>query len=131
MKTLHQALMGVMMIAILAAAVGVIQPWAPTAEAQHGQHGAAGEPIDPQEHFAAWAAELELSAPQREVLAPTFIEGFAAMAELQRIHGAIVGELNDIQKEKFAKMVGGMMGGPTGEHGEHGQHGQHEGGGHQ
>ena len=124
MKTLHRAMMGVMMIAVLAAAVGVIQPWAPTAEAQHGQHGG-GEAIDPQEHFAAWASELELSAPQREVLAPTFIEGFAAMAELQRIHGAIVGELNDIQKEKFAKMVGGMMGGSSG------GHDQHQGGGHQ
>ncbi len=119
MKTLHNAMMGVMLIAVLAAAVGVIQPWTPTAEAQHGQHGGGGEAIDPQEHFAAWAAELELSAPQREVLEPTFIEGFAAMAELQRIHGAIVGELNDVQKEKFAKMVGGMMGGAEGGHDRH------------
>jgi len=128
MKTLHHALMGVTMIAVLAAAVGVIQPWAPTAEAQHGQHGGGGEAIDPQEHFAAWASELELSAPQREVLEATFIEGFAAMGELHRIHGAIVGELNDLQKEKFAKMVGGMMGGSMGAGGEHGGH---QGQGHQ
>jgi hypothetical protein len=39
MKTLYSALMGVMLIGVLAAAVGIIQPWTPTAEAQHGQHG--------------------------------------------------------------------------------------------
>lgn len=128
MKTLHNTMMGVMLVAVLAAAVGVIQPWTPTAEAQHGQHGDGGEAIDPQEHFAAWAEALELSAPQREVLEASFIEGLAAMGELQRIHGSIVRELNDIQKEKFAKMVGGMMGGSMGAGGEHGRH---QGQGHQ
>ena len=126
MRTLHRAMMGVMMVAILAAAVGVIQPWALTAEAQHGQHGEQGQAIDPEEHFKAWAEELELSAPQREVLASTFIDGFAAMGELQRVHGAIVSELNDVQKAKFAKMIGGMMGGM----GAGGEHGQHQGQGH-
>ena len=124
MRTLHRAMMGLMMVAILAAAVGAIQPWAPTAEAQHGQHGDQAEAIDPEEHFQAWAEALELSAPQREVLSSTFIDGFAAMAELQRVHGAIVSELNGVQKEKFAKMVGGMMGGMH-EGAEHGQHQDH------
>ena len=123
MRTLHRAMMGVMMIAILAAAVGVIQPWAPTAEAQHGQHDGQGQAVDPEAHFQAWAEALELSAPQREVLASTFIDGFAAMGELQRVHGAIVSELNDVQKEKFTTMIGGMMGDmhAGGGHGHQGQ----------
>lgn len=123
MRTLHGTMMGVMMVAILAAAVGVIQPWAPTAEAQHGQHGDEAQAIDPEEHFQAWAEALELSAPQREVLGSTFMDGFAAMGELQRVHGAIVSELNDVQKGKFAEMIGGMMGGMH----EGGEHGQHQG----
>jgi len=128
MKTLHHAMMGVMMLAVLAAAVGVIQPWAPTAEAQHGQHDADGPAIDPQEHFAAWAAELELSEPQREVLTTPFVDAFAAMGELQRLHGVIVSELNEMQKEKFAQMLGQMM---TAMHGEAGESGRHQGQGHQ
>jgi len=121
MRTLHRAMMGLMMVGILAAAVGVIQPWTPTAQAQHGQHGPEGQAIDPKEHFEAWAAELELSSPQREVLTTPFMDGFAAMSELQRLHGVIARELNDVQKEKFAKMLGQMMGGPRGETSEHGR----------
>jgi len=120
-------MMGVMMIAMLAAAAGVIQPWAPTAEAQHGQHGADGQSIDPQEHFAAWADELELSERQREALTSPFTDAFAAMGELQRLHGVIVTELNDVQKEKFSKMLGQMMGAM---HGESGASGRHQGQGH-
>ena len=128
MRTLHRAMMGAVMIAIVAAAVGVVQPWTQTAEAQHGQQGADGEASDPAAHFEAIATELELSARQREALTGPFMDGFAAMAELQRVHKVIVRELNDVQQAKFGEMLQGMMGGEAG-HG--GGNGRHQGGEHQ
>lgn len=125
MRTLHRAMMGVMMVAILAAAAGVIQPWTQTADAQHGgQHDAAVAAMDPQEMFEAWATELELSATQREALTAPFNDGFAALGKLHRLHSVILYELNDVQKEEFGHMLHQMMGGMSG------QTGRHQGGGH-
>jgi hypothetical protein len=59
MRNLHRAMMGGLMIAVLAVAVGVVPPWGQTAEAQHGGHH---EVTDPAEHFAAFGVFGALGA---------------------------------------------------------------------
>jgi len=104
MQTPHRATMIVMASAVLAAALGVMQPWNVAAEAQHGGHAA-----DPQAHFDELARQLELTAAQQEALAGPFQEAFAVMQELHRLHDAIAAELSDEQTHKLAEMIHGMF----------------------
>jgi hypothetical protein len=104
MKSLHRALLGVALIALLAISLGFAQPWMSVAEAQHG-HGAGAE-----EQFDAFATHLELTDVQREALAAPFREGFAALQNIHRLHGLIVAELTDEQADQFAEMVHEMVG---------------------
>jgi hypothetical protein len=103
MQAPHRATMIVMASAVLAAALGVMQPWNVAAEAQHG-HAA-----DPQAHFDELARQLELTAAQQEALAGPFQEAFAVMQELHRLHDAIAAELSDEQTHKLAEMIHGMF----------------------
>ncbi|HEX9701075.1 MAG TPA: hypothetical protein VGD06_16605 [Acidobacteriota bacterium] len=120
MQTPHRATMIVMASAVLAAALGVMQPWNVAAEAQHGGHAGAvqhgpdaavqhGHAADPQAHFDELARQLELTAAQQEALAGPFQEAFAAMQELHRLHDAIAAELSDEQTHKLAEMIHGMF----------------------
>ena len=121
MRTLHRAMMTVMLTAVLAVAVGAMHPWTLTAEAQHG------EAADPRAHLDAVAERLELTDVQRETLEKPFHEAFAAMQELHRLHDVIAAELTDGQKEKLAHMIHEALGGSLSEQ----QHGQrHHGDGH-
>ena len=127
MRTLHRAMMGVTLAALLLFAVGAIHPWSP-ALAQHGhegatQHGHDGaaqhEATSPQDHFHAMLEHLELTEAQHEVLAEPFQEAFAAMQELHRLHEVIVAELTEEQQKTLAEMVHSMLGAaPTDRHGE-------------
>ena len=114
MRTLHRAMMGVMAVAILAAAVGVMHPWARSAEAQHGDSRQHGQAEDPQAHFAAMADMLSLTETQRATLSDPFMEAFAAMEDLHRLHEVIVGELTAEQTQTFADMVHQAMAGAMG-----------------
>lgn len=112
MRTLHYALTGLMLVAVVAISAGAVQPWMSTALAQHGNGGAAqhGQAADAEAHFAAVAEQLGLSAAQQAALATPFEQGMTAMQELHRVHEAIVAELTDEQAQKFAQMVHEMMG---------------------
>ncbi len=125
MKTLHHAMMGVTMIAILAAAAGVIHPWATTAEAQHSASRQHGEVDDPQEHFAALADMLTLTAAQREALQAPFAEAFAAMQQLHQLHDVIAAELTDEQSEVFGNMIHKAMAEQMGHHEDQADHRGH------
>ncbi len=114
MKSLHHAMMGVALVAVLTIALGVMQPWTPAALAQHG-HGASTE-----EHFDAFAAQLGLTAEQRELVAAPFQEGLGALQNLQRLHGLILAELNDEQQDQFTDLIHQMVGSSFGGQG-HGQ----------
>ena len=108
MRTLHRAMMTVMLAAIFAVGVG---------EAQHG-HSA-----DPPDHFTAIAEGLELTAAQRETLEEPFREMMATMQELHRLYGVIARDLTEEQKNKFAQMFDDAMEGSAaksrqGHHGE-------------
>ncbi len=108
MRTLHRAMMTVMLAAILEVGVG---------EAQHG-HSA-----DPQDHFTDIAERLDLTAAQRETLEEPFREMMATMQELHRLHGVIARDLTEEQKNKFAQMFDDAMEGSAaksrqGHHGE-------------
>jgi hypothetical protein len=110
MKTLHRAMMGVLMTGVLALGFGTFGPWAGVLEAQHGepaQHGHADSPMPPFEHVAD---ALELTAAQRESLEQPFAEAVAAMQQLHHQHEVIAAQLTDAQKEKFATLVHQMMG---------------------
>lgn len=104
MKQLHYAMMGVMLVAVLALALGVTQPLMNVAEAQHG-HGAGV-----QEQFDTFATHLELSAEQKEAISAPFHEGFNALQNLHRLHGMIDDELSEAQQEQFATMLHEMLG---------------------
>ncbi len=99
MRKLHQAIMTVMLAAVVALAVGALQPRSLTAEAQHGQTG------DPEAHFNTIAERLELTAAHRETLAEPFSEMFAAMQQLHRLHEVIAADLTDEQTDKLARMI--------------------------
>ena len=126
MRTLHQALMGMTLIALLAAGAGFLHQGGQTAIAQHGH----AEQAEAQAYFDAMVQELELSDEQRAALAPLFGRGYSLMLELHQVHAAMAEEMNELQRERFAPMVHDMLGG-TGEsmHSEHGatQHSPHEG----
>jgi hypothetical protein len=136
MQAPHRTTIIVMASAVLAAALGVMQPWNVAANTQHGgqsdavqhahaagvQHGHAaaaqhghpaavqhGHAADPEAHFDELAAQLELTAAQQEALAGPFQEAFAAMQELHRLHDAIAAELTDEQMHKLAEMIHGMF----------------------
>ncbi len=99
MKTLHYAMMTVMLTAVLAVAVGAMYPWTPAAGAQQG------EAADPRAHIDKVAERLELTDAQRETLEKPFHEVFAAMQELHRLHDVIAAELTDGQMAKLALMI--------------------------
>lgn len=109
-RTLHFAMMGVTLAAVVALGLGLMQPWESTATAQHGQpqHGDSSAP-DPMEHFHAMAEHLGLSDVQREVVTEPFMELFDAMNDLAAAHGAIKAELNDVQKPQFTQMIEGVV----------------------
>ena len=124
MRTLHQVMMGVTLVALLAVSVAFIQPLAVAAVPQHGQvgqHGDAGgagrELGTPEEMFAMFSTHLELTDEQRHAVAEPFAEGFAAMQELHRLHEVIAAELTEEQQETFTGMIHEMMAGPPSGHG--------------
>ena len=108
MRTLHRAMMTVMLAAILAVGVG---------EAQHGHS------TDPQDHFTDIAERLDLTAAQRETLEEPFHEAMAAISELHRLHDVIARDLTDEQNNKLAQMIHDVMGGSASKHGQ-GHHGE-------
>ncbi len=108
MRTLHRAMMTVMLAAIFAVGVG---------EAQHG-HSA-----DSSDHFTAIAEGLDLTAAQRETLEEPFREMMATMQELHRLHGVIARDLTEEQKNKFAQMFHDAMEGSASKPGQ-GHHGE-------
>ena len=114
MQTLHRALMGLTLAAVLAAGLGTVGIFGQAAVAQHGQHDQQGQ------------------ADQRETLAGPLREAFAAMQELHRLHGVIAAELTEEQQAKMNEMVHGMMGaGMAGDHAvTHDNDGEHHDGGH-
>jgi hypothetical protein len=128
MKTLHNTLLGIGLVAVFAIAVVSIQPLIAVAEAQHtptaeardsrpaaaqhphdgdGQHGQASEAA---EHFHALVDQLALSEQQQHALAEPFQEAFAAMQKLHRLHDVIAEELTSEQREKLAAMIHEMLG---------------------
>lgn len=136
MKTLHKAMMGMMLIGALTVSLGMVNPtllpaWAQHAqhgeaqhpehgEAQHGQHGQHGEmqhhdTSDAREHFHVLAEQLELSEDQMHALAEPFHEAFAAMQQLHSFHAVMVEHLSDEQQAKFAEMIHEMLGDAFGE----------------
>ena len=125
MKTLHNAAMGAMLLAVLAFGAGALHPSTSSAEAQHGeaQHGHVATPAD---HYAEVATMLELTPEQRETLAAPFDKAFAAMTTLHEQHAVIAAELTGEQEEKLADLMHEMMGmDHGGEHGSHGSGHQH------
>lgn len=128
MKTLHQALMGTLLVAVLALAVGFVAPGSSitaVAVAQHGhapQHEAAGDGLA--DRFHEMIEALELTEAQRETLAEPMAGAFEAMQTLHRLHGEIAAELTEEQREVFDEMAHHLMGGGDGDEGRHdGGHG--------
>ncbi len=112
MKSLHHAMMGVALLAVLTVALGITQPWTPAAQAQHG-HG-----LSTEEQFDAFATHLGLTDEQRELVAAPFREGLGALQNLQRLHGLILVELNDEQQEQFTDLIHQMAGSAFGGQGQ-------------
>ncbi len=104
MKSLHHAMMGVALLAVLTVALGITQPWTPAAQAQHG-HG-----LSTEEQFDAFATHLGLTDEQRELVAAPFREGLGALQNLQRLHGLIVAELTEEQQDQFVGLIHQMVG---------------------
>ncbi len=113
MQTLHRALMGIALAAVVAAGLGTAGFYGHAALAQHGQHGqnqADSGAAGLAEHFHRMLDELALTSEQREKLAEPLGQAFAAMQELHRLHGVIAAELDEEQVAKLNEMVHGMMG---------------------
>jgi hypothetical protein len=100
-RNLHRVLMGGLLIATLAVAVGVLQPTSLTAQAQDHGHQA-GEPA---EHFAMIADMLELDEAQKEELLDPMTRVIANLDELAQLHGLVAAQLTDTQKEQFTGML--------------------------
>ena len=143
MKTLHRAVMTVMLTAVLAVGVGAMQPSVLTAQAQDGQaehreelrsegqhghggpqHGDAqvGVPADPAAHFAQIAERLELTADQQAELEEPFSAAIAAMLELHRLHDEIGASLSDEQSGQLAQMIHNAVSGALSSVGHGGGH---------
>lgn len=125
MKALHNTLMTVTLVAIVALAVGTLHPWSPAAEAQHHQARPHQAP-DPQAHFDHFAEKLSLTAEQREALAEPFAQADAALRELHRLHELIAAELTEEQRTALAEMLHGAMDGRMGS--THHRPSHHDGG---
>ncbi|NKB87260.1 MAG: hypothetical protein GKS06_03445 [Acidobacteria bacterium] len=126
-RAFHRALMGGLLLAVLATGVGVMQPWAGTASAQHG----GDHQTTPAEHYTAIAGYLELNEEQEDFLRGPVMNALQKMEELGQLHAVIAAELSEDQKTKFAGIVKGTLeaslGGGAGHDGEAHHDGGHHG----